>query len=78
MQKIKAASELYIETEKKKREKAYLGEASCPPGPCGRAGPLELRVRLGGGRVPEKVEVGEEGSGVQDGGRQTPGARRRV
>lgn len=25
MQKIKAASELYIETEKKKREKAYLG-----------------------------------------------------
>lgn len=26
MQKIKAASELYIETEKKKREKAYLGK----------------------------------------------------
>lgn len=25
MQKIKAASELFIETEKKKREKAYLG-----------------------------------------------------
>lgn len=25
VQKIKAASELYIETEKKKREKAYLG-----------------------------------------------------
>ncbi|XP_073087507.1 intersectin-1 isoform X7 [Manis javanica] len=28
VQKIKAASELYIETEKKKREKAYLGNAS--------------------------------------------------
>lgn len=27
VQKIKAASELYIETEKKKREKAYLGTA---------------------------------------------------
>lgn len=27
VQKIKAASELYIETEKKKREKAYLGKA---------------------------------------------------
>lgn len=25
VQKIKAASELFIETEKKKREKAYLG-----------------------------------------------------
>lgn len=33
MQKIKAASELYIETEKKKREKAYLGKVS----PGGRA-----------------------------------------
>lgn len=30
MQKIKAASELYIETEKKKREKAYLGNVPAP------------------------------------------------
>uniref|UniRef100_A0A4W3J9E3 Intersectin 1 n=1 Tax=Callorhinchus milii TaxID=7868 RepID=A0A4W3J9E3_CALMI len=29
VQKIKAASELYIETEKKKREKAYLGKSGC-------------------------------------------------
>lgn len=28
VQKIKAASELFIETEKKKREKAYLGVCS--------------------------------------------------
>lgn len=28
VQKIKAASELFIETEKKKREKAYLGVVS--------------------------------------------------
>lgn len=39
MQKIKAASELYIETEKKKREKAYLGKYIA-----GQRGPGSRRV----------------------------------
>jgi hypothetical protein len=39
VQKIKAASELYIETEKKKREKAYLGMC-CRAGDPGVGGPL--------------------------------------
>lgn len=30
VQKIKAASEQYIDTEKKKREKAYQGSRACP------------------------------------------------
>lgn len=48
VQKIKAASELYIETEKKKREKAYLGKESRARGTTGRgAGTLE-----GGGGGP--------------------------
>jgi hypothetical protein len=33
VQKIKAASELFIETEKKKREKAYLGITVCLSAP---------------------------------------------
>ncbi|OWK10553.1 hypothetical protein Celaphus_00005351 [Cervus elaphus hippelaphus] len=32
VQKIKAASEQYIDTEKKKREKAYQGSRWCPGG----------------------------------------------
>lgn len=32
VQKIKAASEQYIDTEKKKREKAYQGSRRCPGG----------------------------------------------
>lgn len=32
VQKIKAASEQYIDTEKKKREKAYQGTCECPRG----------------------------------------------
>ena len=47
VQKIKAASELYIETEKKKREKAYLGNAR----PGRRAtgwGPRTLEPRVEG------------------------------
>lgn len=68
VQKIKAASELYIETEKKKREKAYLGKESRARGTTGRgAGTLEGggggRARIGGGGK------GERGAG------QTPGAR---
>lgn len=43
VQKIKAASEQYIDTEKKKREKAYQGSGSCPAG-------LEAATRGPGGR----------------------------
>lgn len=65
MQKIKAASELYIETEKKKREKAYLGKASLGSGALGIC-------RVGGQRAirvgPEPLEL-ESGPG----GRGEPG-----
>lgn len=53
VQKIKAASEQYIDTEKKKREKAYQGSGSCPAGlepatrgPGGRGGVLPSGHRL--------------------------------
>lgn len=47
VQKIKAASEQYIDTEKKKREKAYQGTWWCPGG-------LEAAARgpRGGGQAP--------------------------
>lgn len=49
VQKIKAASEQYIDTEKKKREKAYQGSGSCPAGwePATR-GPWGAGVVAGG------------------------------
>lgn len=58
MQKIKAASELYIETEKKKREKAYLGNVPFGSGTCGsrRAG---RGIWLG----PESFALEVEGAG---------------
>lgn len=67
VQKIKAASELYIETEKKKREKAYLGEALPPAGPGGR-GALRARVRLGV-RGALRAEGVPAGGGSGGGGR---------
>lgn len=76
MQKIKAASELYIETEKKKREKAYLGNAVLAAGPCragqeaspgpGALSPQSWQMRPGG-EGPEtgwkRGDVGEWGAG---------------
>lgn len=75
MQKIKAASELYIETEKKKREKAYLGNAFSAVGPGShqvglesrlvgssalRAGKMGLEAEDGGGHRGEDGLQGEE------------------
>lgn len=54
VQKIKAASEQYIDTEKKKREKAYQGSWPCPgqwepatKGPRGAGAGLDLTFRSG-------------------------------
>lgn len=62
MQKIKAASELYIETEKKKREKAYLGKYRaiwlCLE-------PLELEDGPGGRGEPEGAGRRKRESGMQ-------------
>lgn len=64
VQKIKAASELYIETEKKKREKAYLGNGVLAAGPC-RAG---QEASPGPGALsPQSWQMGPGGEGPETG-----------
>lgn len=67
VQKIKAASEQYIDTEKRKREKAYQGSWWCPGGLAPAGAGEGLTLPLGGPGVGEGLTLGANCCSCRDG-----------